>query len=488
MNFDAIRGAMSKALIALLCGMPFLVAAVAALAGNSVLGGAGIAAAAALAGALASVADPKGAGTRSVLAGAVMTSLSALVWTAPTALRADMHMSYFAALALVACMFDITAILVATGFIVLHHLVLGLMLPLAVFPTADDALLRVAIHAVIVVVEAAGLVWLCVLMRQADRAAQEATRQAALDSERAAEAERSAVDRALVERRSGLQAVASRLEMETASPVAETARLAGQLVSTAESMRGSAQRTGAAAEAATGANRRSLASSEGAAKETEQLVVSARGICTQLEQSYTTISQTVESGVAARQAFETLSERVARISAVAAFISDIAGRTNLLALNATIEAARAGDAGRGFAVVAGEVKQLANQTAQSTAEIGATIAEIRAASQDSSAAVAVMLERIDEMRRISGAVAEAVDQQAANTAAIAGTFEDMARAASVMGTHIDSVSAEAQRTLSQAGSMLSDTTSLSTTVTDLQRTVDRFANQLSNEASRKDAA
>ncbi len=66
------------------------------------------------------------------------------------------------------------------------------------------------------------------------------------------------------------------------------------------------------------------------------------------------------------------------ISRVAAGISVIARQTNLLALNATIEAARAGEAGRGFAVVAAEVRQLARQTADATAQIGETVQEVSA--------------------------------------------------------------------------------------------------------------
>jgi methyl-accepting chemotaxis protein len=138
--------------------------------------------------------------------------------------------------------------------------------------------------------------------------------------------------------------------------------------------------------------------------------------------------QVVRAATAAREAVERARSTDAKVGAMAAaaervrvvvkLIHTIAGQTNLLALNATIESARAGEAGQGFAVVAGEVKALAAQTAQATAEIESQIAAIRIATGEAVDAVRQVCEVIEQIDEVASVIAASVNQQLAATRGI----------------------------------------------------------------------
>src|SRR4051812_39590487 len=114
-----------------------------------------------------------------------------------------------------------------------------------------------------------------------------------------------------------------------------------------------------------------------------------------------------ETAVAVIQRLEAKGTEIGK---VVQLIATIAKQTNLLALNATIEAARAGEAGRGFAVVASEVKDLANETATATSDIGTQVGGIRADTQNAVQAIEEMQGLIEELDRcqktISGILVE----------------------------------------------------------------------------------
>lgn len=75
-------------------------------------------------------------------------------------------------------------------------------------------------------------------------------------------------------------------------------------------------------------------------------------------------------------AIEALADQSRSIGQIVESINSIARETNLLSLNASIEAARAGESGRGFAVVAEQIRQLADQSAQSAGQIQVIINDI----------------------------------------------------------------------------------------------------------------
>jgi methyl-accepting chemotaxis protein len=153
----------------------------------------------------------------------------------------------------------------------------------------------------------------------------------------------------------------------------------------------------------------------------------------EVEKALTTINGLVDSVRTIGTQLAVFEAAMKRISKVAGNISGIARHTNLLALNATIEAARAGDAGRGFAVVAGEVKILAKQTSEATAEIDATVSELSGElrrllthSDEGASRAEIVVRSATSIGRAMRLVGEAVTEVNENVGQIAAETEDIA--------------------------------------------------------------
>ncbi len=136
------------------------------------------------------------------------------------------------------------------------------------------------------------------------------------------------------------------------------------------------------------------------AGQANQLADAAR---TQAEQG----GQVVEQAIAAMSAINQSSHKIAEIIGV---IDEIAFQTNLLALNAAVEAARAGEQGRGFAVVAGEVRKLAQRSADAAKQIKSLIMDSVSKVEDGESLVKdsgqTLQEIVASVKKVSDIVAE----------------------------------------------------------------------------------
>lgn len=122
-------------------------------------------------------------------------------------------------------------------------------------------------------------------------------------------------------------------------------------------------------------------------------------------------SDVMKNTIAAMQGIKHSSQQIAEIVSL---IDGIAFQTNLLALNAAVEAARAGDNGRGFAVVAGEVRGLAQKSAEAAKEIRVLITD--------------SVNRIEEGTKLADESGEALSEITQSIDAVTSLVESIANA------------------------------------------------------------
>jgi methyl-accepting chemotaxis protein len=164
---------------------------------------------------------------------------------------------------------------------------------------------------------------------------------------------------------------------------------------------------------------------------TEQAASSLQQTASSMEQLTSTVRQTADSARTANQlaasastvaqrggdvvaqvvsTMDEINSSSKRISDIIGTIDGIAFQTNILALNAAVEAARAGEQGRGFAVVAGEVRSLAQRSAEAAREIksliGASVEKVESGSRLVGDAGTTMTEIVASVQRVSDIIGE----------------------------------------------------------------------------------
>lgn len=133
--------------------------------------------------------------------------------------------------------------------------------------------------------------------------------------------------------------------------------------------------------------------STGAAKALEESTERMKAMQRQAEMIENSAEDVVE-------AMKHLKEKAEAVSGITQVIFQISSQTNLLALNASIESARAGEAGRGFSVVAEQIRQLAEQTKQSTEQIAQIAKQLNDEADIASELVAKSVDATSEQKEL----------------------------------------------------------------------------------------
>jgi methyl-accepting chemotaxis protein len=450
---------------------------------------------------------PEADGTRMTLSVCLMVGISLIVaGLGGHAWQTDMHMAYFAALAMLIIFCDWRAIVAATAVVAVHHVTLSLFLPAAIF-SGNTNLGRVVLHAIILVIEAATLAWAAQTIARTLAASASALGQAEAAVQDAARAQReaeSALQQAddareaqahSVRQSEALQitidgdrdAVVSGLAkgLEELSMGNLTHRISAAFPADYEKLRSdfnnSISRLDTAVSGIAGAagairsfgieinsgaddlSKRTedqASSLEETAATTEQLAASVKATAQASRQASAVAQeamQTAESGGAiAGQAIDAMARietASSKISDIIRVIDDIAFQTNLLALNAAVEAARAGDAGKGFAVVASEVRTLAQRSSDAAKDISALISSSNGEVGEGVKLVRQAGDQLSQILSASQRVATTIAEISAASGEQASGIDEMSQAVAHLDEMTQQNAALAEESAASAGSL-----------------------------------
>ena len=161
------------------------------------------------------------------------------------------------------------------------------------------------------------------------------------------------------------------------------------------------------------------------------------------------------------QTMKDINDSSRKINDIIGVIDGIAFQTNILALNAAVEAARAGEQGRGFAVVAGEVRSLAQRSAEAAKEIkgliNASVERVEQGTAQVDQAGSTMQQIVQSIQRVTdivGEISHASSEQSAGVARVSEAVRQMDQATQQNAALVEESAAAAAGLRQQAEQMV----------------------------------
>ena len=214
-----------------------------------------------------------------------------------------------------------------------------------------------------------------------------------------------------------------------------------------------------------------------------------------VKKSVVMIGKIKESVDVATQVILDLNAASLQISEIVNTITAIASQTNLLALNAAIEAARAGEQGKGFTVVAGEVRKLAEESAEAAEAIGTRIEDILTKTQNAVDSMTLGRGRVDDGIKIIREVSTNLDniitnvndvnkkiteisaisnEQSQNSLIMTRSIEDITKLTKNTSERLGIVASSVEQQTTTVSQVSSSTEDLATLADELHSLVSRF--------------